>query len=173
MASKKPAPKKPAPKAQEPPAGNLDTEKRNPLEDLGQVKADAEERAAKPAPKKPAAKKRGPGRPPKQPEPEPVDLDFDVQDLTIALDLTFKMIASRRGAHWLLQPEELERLAVCYDRLLQKYLPSFEAWAPEINATIATCSIFIPRGIYEYQLIKQRKAQEQQGEKPTNDSPAK
>jgi len=151
-AAKKPPAKKPAAKKPAPETGG-DTGQRNPLEDLGRVNEEIKGGAAK----KPAAKKRGPGRPKKKPEPEPVELMFDTQQMEMGLNVIMSLVAKRLGNHWLLTEKEISDGAIVFDALVQKYFPLIGPWMVEINCLIWISMTIGPRAYLHYELLKQAK----------------
>lgn len=87
-------------------------------------------------------------------EKEEVEVEVNKTELpgefksTIAsvLDLTFNVIAKRKGEKWKLQPQELEALSNSYVVLAGKYLPSaLNRWAIESTAMFWTVVILLKR----------------------------
>lgn len=81
-----------------------------------------------------------PGAPaPAEPEPE-----LGASELAFLFDMTFSLVASRRGAHWKLDPEESKALGEATDKVMEKYLPGMKA-GPEVVLLLTAGALVAPR----------------------------
>ena len=84
--------------------------------------------------------------------------------LAPVLQITFGLIASRRGQHWALNDGEAKEAAEAYGSVIDKYFPETTT-GPELTAVIVTLAIVGPR-LGQDKVVAARKAQaEQEAEK--------
>ena len=76
-----------------------------------------------------------------QPEPEQSQT---ANVLAPMLQITFGLIAARRGKHWALSDGEADEAGKAYGAVIDKYLPDV-AMGPEVTAVMITLAIVGPR----------------------------
>lgn len=78
-----------------------------------------------------------------QAEPEPAG-PATGEIIAPILQITFGLIASRRGAHWALTDQEAIEAGNAYGAVMDKYFPD-APMGPEVTAVIVTLAIVGPR----------------------------
>ncbi len=76
--------------------------------------------------------------------------------LAPVLQITFGLIASRRGQHWALSDGEAKEAAEAYGTVIDKYFPDVNT-GPELTAVIVTLAIVGPR-LGQDRVVAARKA---------------
>jgi hypothetical protein len=133
----------------------IDSEQRNPLEDLDALKAERQQ----PPDVQPKAKAKK-GRPKKKPEPAPEPEPAPIIDPAMtkqAMAVVFAIIAKRSGEHWNLSDEELENGALCFDALANKYFPMLGPYMVELNCLIWVSMVIGPRFYITLEIAKAEK----------------
>lgn len=74
-------------------------------------------------------------------EPEP---ELGAAELAFLFDMTFSLMAARRGDHWKLHGDESKALGEATDKVLAKYLPDVKA-GPEVVLLLTAGAIVAPR----------------------------
>lgn len=103
---------------------------------------------------------------PAAPEPERVlDAEF-VGIVGGAVGAVGGILATRRGPHWMLEPEEIESVAIPLAKVIDRYFPSLaNKVGPEWALAGACFAIAMPRLQMDLQLAKER-AKNGQPQKP-------
>jgi hypothetical protein len=97
-------------------------------------------------PKRKRKRKRKPEEPEAPPSGvTPEDLERCQLALTTTFDIAGKVLAKKRGAHWLLDKEETEALGQVWTAALAPYLPKIGAAVPWATALVVTATMILPR----------------------------
>lgn len=82
--------------------------------------------------------------PGQEPEPEPEQQHSTAEVLAPLLQITFGIVASRRGPHWALSDGEAKEAGEAYGAVMDKYFPEV-SMGPEVTAVMVTLAIVGPR----------------------------
>ncbi|MDP2505637.1 hypothetical protein [Oceanobacter sp. 3_MG-2023] len=67
------------------------------------------------------------------------------ENIKVFSDIGFKAAARRHGDHWVLPPEDNERLSVAMAQVVHHYMPDFDQLGPVGNLGMIAVSILGPR----------------------------
>lgn len=102
-----------------------------------------------------------------------VDGAASAEELAVLYRLSFMFMATRKGAHWMLNegtpakgdtpatPSEAAALGEATDAVLRKYLPEMKL-GPEVGLALISLSVLLPRVMID---MDEKKAAEKSGEK--------
>lgn len=103
---------------------------------------------------------------PGEPAGEPAGMS-SAELCAVLLSVGFGFLASRRGEHWALSPDESEQLGSATGAVLDKYVPDLES-GPEWALVGVSMMVILPRVMLDRQAME--KQQQQQGEKNGSES---
>lgn len=83
-------------------------------------------------------------KPDPEPEGEPEPVFKSEQAMAMFVATVCELVASRRGDHWQLKPEEAKACGEAYGALIDAYLPA-ESLGPGVMAITVTALVFGPR----------------------------
>lgn len=87
--------------------------------------------------------------------------------ITMIIGMGFNFVASRKGEHWKLAPEEAQELATVTNQAMDEYFPEFEA-SPGWMLAAVSCGIVAPRLIVDAQNAA-KEAEERAEVEPTSE----
>lgn len=88
------------------------------------------------------------------PNPQAEEMQLGGEELAFIFEIGFGVVATRRGDHWKIKPDEAQQLGTATDKVLQKYLPNMQT-GPEVALCLTAGMVFLPRLMMDQQIAAQ------------------